>query len=278
MMIATFKYAIKPMGLMLLLALCASLRASEVNLAGLPDHLAENVIYYDSFTVSGKPDVVKVKLGKALSGAVHDKGNGISGGTCVAGGKNHIALTSRELSMDHNRTVSFWFRFDAELKENAGGELFRNSGKSTKNDKFNYIAVFVKGGPWRGLKDSALTSQLWNFDGVKGIMKTPTRAFRQEYPAGKWHHFVMTSNGKDISSYMNGKKIDIINSPRVLDKEDNLNTINILAGWPVPVRIDDLLFLDTVLSENQVKNYYEANLALLTRQMMLEEKSGVGKK
>jgi hypothetical protein len=239
--------------------------AVGMDIAGVSDNLKEHVIYYNSFSEAGKTDVSKVEISKAVLKGEYDKGNGISGGSYVAGEKSNIALTSRDLSLDHNRTVSFWFKLDEELKENAGGEFFSNSGKSTKNDKHNYISVFVKGGPWRALKDSALVMQMWNFDKINGIMKTPTRAFRQEYPAGKWHQFVITSNGKDITVYLNGKAVSIMNATRVLDEQDNLNAINLISRWPVPVRIDDLLFFDVVLSEAQVKGYYEATQALLMR-------------
>ena len=239
--------------------------AVGMDIAGVSDNLKEHVIYYNSFSEAGKTDVSKVEIAKAVLNGEYDKGNGISGGSYIAQGNKRISLTSRDLSLDHNRTASFWFKFDAELEKNAEGELFYNSGLSPKHNKWNYISVFFKGGPWRALKDSALNTQLWRFENINGIMKTPTRAFRQEYPAGKWHHFVITSNGKDVTTYLNGKIISIMNASRVLDNEDNLNQINIADKWPVPVRVNDLMFFDTVLSENQIKSYYEATSALLMR-------------
>ncbi|MBN2642461.1 MAG: hypothetical protein JXR78_12470 [Victivallales bacterium] len=239
--------------------------AVGMDIAGVSDNLKEHVIYYNSFSEPGKTDVSNVKITKAVLNGEYDKGNGISGGSYIAQGNKRISLTSRDLSLDHNRTASFWFKFDEELKENAEGELFYNSGLSPKHKKWNYISVFFKGGPWRALKDSALVTQMWRFENINGIMKTPTRAFRQEYPTGKWHHFVITSNGKDVTTYLNGKAVSIMNASRVLDNDDNLNQINMIDKWPVPIRVDDLLFFDTVLSENQIKSYYDATSALLMR-------------
>ena len=231
----------------------------------LPEELKEHIIYYNSFSGAGKTDVSTVKISRTVMKGEYDTGKGISGGSYIAQGTNAISFISKDLSLHNNRTASFWFRFDEAIPENASGQFFHNAGKARK---WNFINIFFRGGPWNKLQDSALVTQMWDFTDIKGISRIIDRKFRENYPAGKWRLFTITSNGKDISVYINGKAVSIMNASRILNEKDNLNVIDILNGWPVPVRIDDLLFFDVALSEEQIKNYYEATQALLARSGM----------
>jgi hypothetical protein len=263
-MIETVKKASKKVTRAATTAAVVAMATSAVgmDIAGVSDDLKEHVIYYNSFSEKGKTDVSKVKITKAVINGEYDPGNGISGGSYIAGGDKRISMVSKDLSLNNNRTASFWFRFDEPIPENASGQIFHNSGKTAK---WNFINIFFRGGPWSGLKDSALVAQLWDFSNIPNTMRIPDRKFRENYPAGKWYHFAITSNSKDITVYINGKPITMLNAPRILDEKDNLANIDVINRWPVPVHIDDLLFFDVVLSEEQIKNYYEATQALLMR-------------
>lgn len=229
---------------------------------GLPEELREHIIYYNSFSDAAKADISKVEISRAVMKGEYDKGSGISGGSYVAQGNNAISLNSKDLSLHNSRTVFFWFKFDELLPKNSSGQFFQNAGKAHKR---NFINIFFRGGPWNKLEDSAFVTQVWDFADINGISRIVDRKFREHYTPGEWRHFAITSNGKDISVYINGKDVSLMNINRALSENDNLNVIDILNGWPVPVRVDDLLFFDVMLSDAQIKNYYEATKALLTR-------------
>lgn len=224
----------------------------------LPPELDGHVIYYNSFR-SGKPEIRKFK---SSPGADPVKFASLSGNSFadMSAKNGNLELKTPELSFKNNLTVMYWFMFGNELKENAGGSFISNNGKG-------FISVFVRGGAdgWSGLKDSAGVAQAWGLQGINGICNLFDRKFRINYPAKTWHHFAITSNGRKIQIFLDGKTVNMINLPRTLEETDNLNSLSIGGGWPVPFLVDELVILDISIGDSVAENCFLGGTALRER-------------
>lgn len=258
----------------LLTSVCVLAESNDkLNVIGFNTKLNKNIIYYNSFNKPGSiknPDLAtfKIKYQNVPKKLIPD--TGIDGSCAITGKKSgSYVMLSKQLSMMNNRTISFWFMFPKKIPKNtpstSGAYFINNSGKSLETGKWNSIQVFIKGGPWMQLKDTNLLGQVWGFKGTN-ISTSIDKFFRKDYSEKVWHHIAVSSNGKDISVYLNGKKRRTMSSMRPFNEKDNLNKLCISGwGWPVRMLIDELIITDITLTEAQVSEYYSSVKALLER-------------
>lgn len=249
--------------------LAVALPAAAVDLAGLDAQARASILYYDSFGDSNGPDVVSIDLRKFTRAARYKKKDGISGAYGVLLSGTGLYLEGTAISLRHNRTLSYWFKFAEALPENGGGSFFANVEQGAKKPKF--LSVFARGGPWCALDDTALVAQCQNFKDMHDVSTIVDRAFRRHYAAGIWHHFALTSNGKDILIYLDGRLVASMTMTRPLREDDNLNGLRIGEYGSVPFQIDELMILDLALPASQVQAYVAANQSLMARQAQIRE-------
>jgi hypothetical protein len=237
-----------------------STTAVGMNIPGVDEDLKKNIIYYNSFNTPKKHDVSKIKFKSFRYPKKYVKDAGLSGGAVELpkSSKVGIAAKSPELGFQNNRTVTFWFKLLEKPSKNGSMSMFYLRGRG-------FVAAFTRSGPWCGLKQSALVTQMIKLKGIKNSNRIVDRKFAEHYPENKWHFFAITSNGKTVSTYLNGKLVSSMHAQRPFNKQDNLSNMNIFEFKSVSVLLDDLTIFDLPLTKEQLKNIYDANDAMLMR-------------
>jgi len=254
------------------LSLFAETGSGEIHIPGLPQTFTENIRYYHSFSGIDKdgsitPDRCKAEISKlSMPAALCDEG--IDGSALLIKPDGKISFCSDDLSLRHNQTVSFWFNLKEAVAQNDGGMLLSNSGYSQLTKKNCFISFFTRGGDWCGLTDTALVAQMYNFSGAVAHNNITDKNFRENYPPDRWNNLVVTSNGKTVKGYMNGRLIAALHAVDPIAADDNLINFQLCGDWNIPVLLDELLFLDVTLSDDQVRSLYNAGCLLLEWQSM----------
>ena len=239
---------------------------TTIPIPGLPEAFQENILLYHSFSSveSNKPkaDICRVTIDNFQAPATLCE-MGVMGHALQVNPKNVVRFSSDDLSLRHNSTISFWFNYAHPLTQNEGAGFLSNSGKSDITGEHCWISFFARGGPWCGLNDTALCSQMYNFTGKVTHNRIVDRKFRENVRENQWHHLVITSNGKTVKGHLNGKLFVTLYAVAPIVKEDNLISFDILGGWNTPVLLDELFFLDISLSDAQIGELYSAGSLLL---------------
>lgn len=172
-----------------------------------------------------------------------------------------ISIKNSEFSIHNCITISYWFMFSKSLKKHEGGHFIQSIANSGKN----FVVVYARGGAdgWSGVKDTVGVVQ-YRIKGFGYKIKIFEKDFRNKYPAKMWHNITLTSNGRIVKVYFNGILAYSIELPRPLRKNDGFNTLK-FGGFATETKISELVILDIIMTESQIKEYYLETQALRAR-------------
>lgn len=227
----------------------------------LPPFLDARVIYFNGFeSPEGDPPIVRKKIAhpKSMQGEPAD--GGYAGRALRLTGRDRLALEGEALSPVEGRTLGFWWCLDEALPHNGGFGLFAWRGRGRR-----YLSHFARGGPWCGLRDSALVMQVYNFDGIRNVNGILDRHLRDHVAltAGAWHHTAVTvTGGSRMTVYLDGVRVGTAQMlGRTLRPADALNRLEI-GGSGKGMRIDEVTVLDVSLKEEEV-GYWVKTMTML---------------
>jgi hypothetical protein len=152
-------------------------------------------------------------------------------------------------------TVSFWWKLTHPLNSSSGFSLMSLNGKG-------YISLFVRSGPWCGLKKPSGVLQVYNFPGIRnynGIYDDDILRHMDLSP-GKWHHTaVVFTAASMVQAYTDGKLVCKI---RTLGRDftalDDLHSLIIGDDGPCGMVVDSILLVDKPLNGGEVQEYETA--------------------
>jgi len=186
-------------------------------------------------------------------------------GTGATGGDFAVRLDLIRVPVERGFTVSFWWALAEPLPLNGGFGLCHLAGRS------GYISLFVRGGPWCALKDSAAVFQLWNFDGVSNVNLIWKRNVRKRVDLSPlhWHHTALTiTAGRRIQGWLDGHQVfDVRTRGRALGSGDALHRL-VIGGGPyggngrTPLILDEVMVLSIPPAGRELSEYVTAMRAL----------------
>jgi hypothetical protein len=227
----------------------------------LPPFLDARVIYFNGFeSPEGDPPIVRKQIAhpKSMQGELAD--GGFAGSALRLTGRDRLAIEGDALSPHRGRTLGFWWCLDEALPHNGGFGLFAWRGRGRR-----YLSHFARGGPWCGLRDSALVMQVYNFDGIRNVNGILDRHLRDHVAltAGAWHHTAVTvTGGSRMTVYLDGVRVGTAQMlGRTLRPADALQRLEI-GGSGKGMRIDEVTVLDVSLKEEEV-GYWVKTMTML---------------
>lgn len=221
----------------------------------VPPFVEERLVYFHPFDAEA-PTLNRASVSATGRPVLVDEG--FSGRCAAMAGGRPFVLTGAALSPHRPLTVAFWWSLPDGLERNAGGQFLAITGRTG-----GYISVFVRGGPWCALHDSAHVMQVYRFRGIQDHNGIFDRTLRQNVSLGRanWHLTVLTvANGAEIKLYLDGElAADHDLRGRALTEEDGLErlTLGPFAG-PSGLYVDELMILDAALDGRQVRAMYDA--------------------
>jgi len=221
----------------------------------VPPFLETRVAYFDSF--DGEAPEVN-RAGISSVGRSRIVPGGFSGRCASLADRMPLVLTGAALSPHRPLTIAFWWSLPDGLARNAGGQFFAITGATN-----GYISVFIRGGPWCALTDSAQVMQVYRFQGIRDHNGIFDRSLRQNMDLGsdKWHLTVFTAaGGAELKLYLDGALMaDHVLRGRTLTADDGLHKVT-FGTFPGPsgLYIDELIVLDAALDHRQVGELYES--------------------
>lgn len=222
----------------------------------LPRLLAGHAVFYESFTDGAKtPKVNTLQAKLRVHKGMEVTDAGFTGKGLALGDKHRLQLSGDKFDASSPITMAFWWSLREDLPKNGSVAILR-----LDNGKRGFISVFGRGGPWAGLKETALVMQAWNVEGIKNVNHVITRKAHDEYKltADTWHHTVMTiDKGIDVTVYMDGKQVARTSlEGRKITPQDAFHHIVFGPAYGKGVTVDDVMVLKTVMTEQEVTNYY----------------------
>ncbi len=222
----------------------------------LPRLLAGHAVFYESFTDGAKtPKINTLQAKLRVHKGMEVTDAGYTGKGLALGNKHRLQLSGDKFDVSAPITMAFWWSLREDLPKNGSVAILR-----LDNGKRGFVSLFGRGGPWAGLKETALAMQVWNVEGIKNVNHVVTRKAHDDYKltADTWHHTVMTiDKGIDVTVYMDGKKIaETSLEGRKITPEDAFHDIIFGPAYGKGVTVDDIMVLKTVMTEQEVSNYY----------------------
>ena len=241
-----------------LLAEEAAAHPSEAYLY-LPPDIESRVVFYHSFERGVKQPEIDLLRAKISCGKM-ELADGFAGRGLKCSNrevaKNPLRVHSQALSAHRPLTVMVWWRLDAPMQDATCYHLIRLGGRG-------YVAAFVRGkGKWCALTRPTFVFQVYNFAGIAN-RNNPWTGHAWVEP-GTWHHVALTvATASDIRVYWDGRqRIRHGIKGRSFRKGDT-SSLDLGASWLFhPTTIDEVVVLDRVLDERDVRSYVEVTRRL----------------
>ena len=192
------------------------------------------VAWPDSLTFNVEMEPV-ITLGDNLQQGIVGKGQGVYNGS---------QLIAHQPALEHEQfTVEAWVKVpEAYIHKNRSWIVSKNGSEN----KEGYFGIAIRG-------DSLIAAL--NIGGVDRRNYYEVKTERHSLIGGKWHHVVMTYDGKTLEVYLDGRKRDSVelNKKRVLGSGDmRIGKKANNSGQSARVVVDQLRVWNKVLNRHEI--------------------------
>jgi hypothetical protein len=238
----------------------------------LAEDLQSHVLYANSFNSADfMQECASGKLSPRNAG--NRKIPFVKDGGILGGGisliDNHLVLEDPAFSMKNPRTYFIWFKY---TPKSTGFSLISNRGTNSKN-KSNFIQIITritKNGS--GIVRLRPLTQRYYLPGNTSGTDVIADDFQASWPTDQWHHVAVTSDGKRILFYLDGKRVGELRLNTLLTNEANLKFLSFgTYDKASPVLFDELIVFDSVLPVDCIEEYVDTVRVIAKRNAIIHD-------